>query len=298
MAKKKKISWCGCNDKLEKIGGLIALGVIVILLIMIVAALIIKFCFNSSEQVSDDAGTQSSSDLQISGGIDTSSQLEDDLTQILLPASDEDTASSGAEKGDTMDSAQVQESVQPSSLTSGTISPLYNREFLNTEDYPQVTELIQTYFEAYKSCSSAELISLVDFNGGTPITQDEMEQRAQIVEDYLDISCYMIEGMDSNSYVVYASYNIKFYNISTPAPTLTRFYVVTYDDETVRIYNGEVTAKLNAYLKSVNEYDDVKGLSETVDEAFKKACSEDERLRELMEILYGQEFSQKAEEQE
>lgn len=172
--------------------------------------------------------------------------------------------------------------------TSNTLAVL-SREFLDTEDYPDITELISEYFTAYASCDLGTILSLVDYNGGTQITQEELDERAEIVEGYQNLEFYIIEGMDTSSYVVYAAYDIKFYNIDTGAPTLTRFYVVTGDDGVIHIYNGEVTAKLNAYLNSVNEYDCVQELSDSIDEGLIQACEVDETLKTLMEILYGSE---------
>jgi hypothetical protein len=122
---------------------------------------------------------------------------------------------------------------------------------------------------------------------------DELTSRAEIVEAYQNLQCYIIEGMDSNSFVVYASYDIKFYNIDTPAPTLTRFYVVNSDDGSSHIYNGEITAKLNAYLKTVDEYECIRTLSDGIDAELDQACSQDERLEQLMQILYGRESENK-----
>lgn len=294
LAKKKIHDMSEVDDKLEKIGGPLALGVVITLVIIIVIALVIKFCFGGAGQAIDESSTENTLDLNIFDGIDTSSQLEEYSTQVF-PAVSGNEAGTGSQGESDPDG---QETVQPSDLPSGTAISLYNKNFLETEDYPQVTELIQAYFTAYESCSMKDLMSLVDYNGGTPITQDELEQRAQIVEKYQGLVCYLIEGMDSNSFVVYASYNVKFYNISAPAPTLTRFYVVIADDGTAHIYNGEITAKLNAYLKEVNEYDCIKELSDRIDQELDEACSQDARLEELMEILYGRESAREAEEQE
>lgn len=281
------------DDKLEKIGGPLALGVVITLIAVIVIALVIKFCVGSAGQAVDGS-SESTLDLNVFDGIDTSSQMEGNSTQ-MFPAVSENESS--AENQD-ISAFDEQGTLPQSGLTSGTAVSLYNRNFLDTEDYPQVTELIKAYFTAYADCNITDLMSLVDYNGGTPITQDELEQRAQIVEEYQDLACYLIEGMAPNSFVVYAAYNVKFYNISASAPTLTRFYVVTADDGTAHIYNGEITVKLNAYLKSVNEYDCIKELSDKVDQALAEACSQDERLEELMKILYGQESAREAEEQE
>ena len=160
--------------------------------------------------------------------------------------------------------------------------------FLDGDDYPEITALIQTYFDAYANCSLSQLMEIVDYNGGTSVTQDELDQRAEIVEAYQDLTCYLLSGMEDSSFVVYASYNIKFYNVSTPAPTLTRFYVTIGDDGVAHIYNGEVSEELSAYLNTVNEYDFVTELSDSVDAALQEACSQDSTLAQLISLMSGE----------
>lgn len=282
------------DHKIEKIGGPLALGAVVVLLMVIVIVVVIKSC--GAARTGDENGTGSSFAGE-TDGINTSSQLEQ--TQASPDASGNDVTGENPDaSGEDDNTDNGHASLHPAESVSGTDLSLHNNEFLDAEDYPEVTALIQSYFDAYAACNMTELMNIVDYNGGTPITQDELEQRAQIVEGYQDLVCYLIEGMDSNSFVVYASYNIKFYNISEPAPTLTRFYVVIGDDGAAHIYNGEVSAKLNAYLKSVNAYDCVSSLSERIDEELDEACRRDERLRELMAILYGQGDAQGTGEQE
>ncbi len=280
------------DENLEKIGGPLGLGIIITLILVIIIVIVIKSCSGPNQTAGADAET-STLYLDISNGIDTSSQQEGSSLQTAPDTSGNEVGAETPDEGENAD----QETSQPPESAMGTINPPFNQEFLESEDYPEISALIQAYFDAFESCSLADLMNIVDYNGGTPVTQEELDQRAEIVEEYQGLTCYFIEGMDSSSFVVYASYNIKFYNISTPAPTLTRFYVVIGDDGIPHIYNGEITAKLNAYLRSVNEYDCILELSSTVDGALKEACSQDSRLEELMDIMNGQEAAREAEEQ-
>jgi hypothetical protein len=276
------------QDKMEKVGGRIALGVIITLLVIIAIVMAIKIQSNHSNQEQDQSTAESTIDLNKFDLIDTSSQLEEETTSILASTSDNDPETTEtSEENSTPESTG--ELVLPSELGSESSATIYNKEFLDATEHPEITILLKRYFKAYQECNATELIQIVDYNGGTPVTMEELTNRSEIVEAYQNLKCYIISGMDESSFVVYASYDIKFFNIDTPAPTLTRFYVVTTDDGDIHIYNGAITAKLNAYLKTVDEYESIRALSEGIDAALDEACSQDERLEQLMQILYGRE---------
>jgi hypothetical protein len=293
LAKKKKLNYMEEREnRLEKIGGPLALGVIITLLVIVAIVMIIKIQSNRSGQGQNESTAESTVDLNKFDRIDSSSQLEEGVTQLFPLVSGNDSETTGDDE-EHVSGESSDEELLPSGLASESSVSLYSKEFLPVEDHPEITDLLKKYFRAYQECNATELIQIVDYNGGTPITMDELTSRAEIVEEYQNLQCYIIEGMDSNSFVVYASYDIKFYNIDTPAPTLTRFYVVNSDDGSSHIYNGEITAKLNAYLKTVDEYECIRTLSDGIDAELDQACSQDERLEQLMQILYGRESENK-----
>ena len=98
---------------------------------------------------------------------------------------------------------------------------------------PAVNELINSYFTAY---ASGDLVTLQTL--ATPITQNEQSYItliSQYIEQYQDINCYTKSGLDSNSYMVNVSLNVKFMGVETPAPGLYFFYVRTNDDGSLYI---------------------------------------------------------------
>ena len=100
---------------------------------------------------------------------------------------------------------------------------------------PAVNELINSYFTAY---ASGDLVTLQTL--ATPITQNEQSYItliSQYIEQYQDINCYTKSGLDSNSYMVNVSLNVKFMGVETPAPGLYFFYVRTNDDGSLYIDN-------------------------------------------------------------
>ena len=263
------------DKEIANISGPVALGVIIFAILAIIIVSII--CISSSKRDKLDAdASEASSHISVSGN-DVSSQYGE-TGGVTYP--DEITS-----VGTITESATKEDIVIPS-LTQTHEMVEKTHEFLDNKDYPEIAKLINRYYKAYESCSVKDLTAIVDYNGGTPITSDKLEERAEIIEKYDNIRCYIIEGLEENTYVVYAYYNIKFYNIDAYAPTLTRFYVVEDKDNDYMIYNGEISGKLSAFLNTVNSYTCVKELSAEVDDKLEKACDDDKRLGELMKILY------------
>ena len=99
---------------------------------------------------------------------------------------------------------------------------------------PAVNELINNYF----TYASGDIVTLQTL--ATPITQNEQSYItliSQYIEQYQDINCYTKSGLDSNSYMVNVSLNVKFMGVETPAPGLYFFYVRTNDDGSLYIDN-------------------------------------------------------------
>lgn len=66
------------------------------------------------------------------------------------------------------------------------------------------------------------------------------------VSAYSDIECYTKEGQYENTYVVYAYYQTEYKNIDTPAPSITRFYVVRDGKQEMCIFKMIPVRKLRS----------------------------------------------------
>lgn len=158
------------------------------------------------------------------------------------------------------------------------------RGFLDAGEYPEVSKLIKDYYACLKSGDkdAFEKLFYTDKEGISP--EEKMDVIREIVEDYQDIRCFMLKGMDTDSVVVYAANYTKFINLDTCAPSLSRFYVVKKDDG-YKIYYGDAQSQLTAYMDALDQKNQVLQLQEQVDTALEKAKQSDPKLAKLLNAM-------------
>ena len=166
----------------------------------------------------------------------------------------------------------------------------YHQDFsayeLQKDAYPQVNELISTYFRA-KVDQDVQLLYKV-FGKEEDDRMDERKQQlkdeAVYIEDYQDITCYTKAGMTDDSYVVYVTYDVKFRRVDTLAPGLMWCYVVKNDNGDYIIRENVVGDEAD-YVAGQNQTEDVRLLSTQVNERLKQAIESDSLLAGIYKDL-------------
>ena len=155
---------------------------------------------------------------------------------------------------------------------------------------PAVNELITNYFTAYASGDIVTLQTLA-----TPITENEqsyIEMISQYIEAYQNINCYTKSGLDSNSYLVNVSLDVKFMGVDTAAPGLYFFYVRTNEDGSLYIDNlyseynlsrqeSALDTSVRNLITNFYNSDDVIELQNDIQQKYDAALSNDENLLNL-----------------
>lgn len=155
---------------------------------------------------------------------------------------------------------------------------------------PAVNELITNYFTAYASGDIVTLQTLA-----TPITENEqsyIEMISQYIEAYQNINCYTKSGLDSNSYLVNVSLDVKFMGVDTAAPGLYFFYVRTNEDGSLYIDNlyseynlsrqeSALDTSVRNLITNFYNSDDVIELQNDIQQKYEAALSNDENLLNL-----------------
>lgn len=147
---------------------------------------------------------------------------------------------------------------------------------LETNAVLPVNQLIERYYEAKKSCDATALMSLI--YPSMIIDEDELKLEAELVEDYQNVVCYTLPGLDEASYVVWVEFEYKFHGIDKVAPALNRMYVVksTETDE-YQIY-ASPDEKMLEHMEKLSKNEDVKELSEKIEKRLNRALEADENL--------------------
>lgn len=244
----RKRSGKGFDDK-TKYARLLAIPAAIVIVLLIVILVMDKKTGNS-KPVSDSTVSDVSSDISI----------EDDSQS----SSDDD-------------------SVEPDNKE-------YNQDFsayeLQKDAYPQVNELISTYFQAKVDQDVQTLYKV--FGKEEDDRMDERKQQlkdeAVYIEDYQDITCYTKAGMTDDSYVVYVTYDVKFRRVDTLAPGLMWCYVVKNDNGDYIIRENVVGDEAD-YVAGQNQTEDVRLLSTQVNERLKQAIESDSLLAGIYKDL-------------
>lgn len=169
--------------------------------------------------------------------------------------------------------------------------PLSSQEYERDEN-EQVNELITTYYGCYADGDTESILAYA-----YPMSDAEksyIQMYSGYVENYQDIVCYTKTGAEDGSYIVSASFNVKYQDVDTVAPGLDFFYVRT--DEDGSLYIDNVYSPFNllhqeysldqTIVQLIQEYesgDDVISLQAGIQTSYEQALEQDPALRTMVE---------------
>jgi len=157
---------------------------------------------------------------------------------------------------------------------------------LKKDEIPQVNQLISEYFQAKVDQDAETLYRIFGKNDDTGLDarKEELKNEAVYIEDYVDIVCYTKPGLTEDSYVAYVTYEVKFRRVDTLAPGLMWCYVVR-DDSGNYIIRENVVGDEADYVAKQNQSEDVKLLSNQVNERLRQAIESDTVLAGIYQDL-------------
>ena len=154
---------------------------------------------------------------------------------------------------------------------------------LETDAYEEINTLILKYFHGLSTGDIPLVEDVVDV-----LSEEEIkviEKKKDYVESYNDIVCYTKKGLEDNTFVVFASYEMKFYNIATPAPGIMALYVFRAENGDYRIFNGEASEELTDYVLQLAAEDEVAAVIADVDTRYQQLVEEDEDLGKFAQAM-------------
>ena len=221
----------------------------------------------------------------IAGNIDKASSLFDNklvliiVVVVVLIALVFGLSLCGKENtGDSENTGDI--AVETTTEPSGEVDP--STYELQKDAIPQVNDLVNTYFTVMKNADAEGYMNIV---AGDEMTQDKLTKKGEFIEDYLNVSCYTKPGMSEGEYVAFVYFDVKFRNIDTPAPSLSRLYICSNEDGTMYIYAGPIDDELSSYINVVSNDDEIRDLVSKTNKALEDACNSDDKLAALYELL-------------
>ena len=154
---------------------------------------------------------------------------------------------------------------------------------LEVNAYEGINDLVLKYFAGLSSGNTEMVEQTVDV-----LTDEEkatIEKKKDYIEAYKDVVCYTKKGLEENSYVVFASYEMKIYNIETPAPGIMALYVCLGDDGSYYIFNGEAPEELENYVLELASEEEVATVIADVDARYQQLITEDEDLGKFAQTM-------------
>lgn len=168
---------------------------------------------------------------------------------------------------------------------------------MEVDAYEEINQLMLVYFHGLSTGDIPMVEEAVDV-----LTEEEIkaiEKKKDYIESYNDITCYTKKGMEEDTFVVFASYEMKIYNIETPAPGIMALYVVKGDDGEYRIFNGEATEELKNYVLELAMEEEVAAVIADVDSRYQQLVEEDEELGKFAQTMFeSQQAAQEEEDEE
>ena len=159
----------------------------------------------------------------------------------------------------------------------------------------EIVQLMNNYYTAYAAGDVETLKSIA-----APISDMEQSYIAmlsQYIESYQDVKCYVMDGMDKNSYIVSVTTNMKFPGIDTVVPSMETFYLRTNDKDKLYIDNlystfnyvatqeTEVDASVSAYIEEYQKQEEFINLSKEIETKSQEAIGADAVLAEYINNL-------------
>jgi len=170
----------------------------------------------------------------------------------------------------------------PTPIPTPTPLPVYS---LEEEGYPAgLDQLIETYYEA-KICCDIDTLKSISSDPDNVISKKHLLQLVEGIDEYENIKCYIKKSYEEGSYIAFVYYDIRFIGLKTLAPSLAKLYIITDEAGEFKIFDGEVTEELKAYISARSEDEDVIELRNYTDQRAEKAKEKDEDLKAFWEII-------------
>ena len=226
-------------------------------------------------------------DHQKQGGNDSSVPATEEVFNTGQEDGDRNTADGledSQEYGDAPDESKEEET--PLAAADPAEYPLLKDTNL------ELTGLVQLYCDAKKECDPELLAQVFGISGWS---EEEMEaQRSSMelvkasIKSYENISCYLIQGLEEESYVIFPYYEIRYRQTETLMPSISWAYVRRNEDGQYYIVR-ETESAVNDYIQKVGDKPEVKAVLAQVQAQQQAAIDSDEVLGRIYGSLDGPE---------
>lgn len=194
---------------------------------------------------------------------------------------------------DTSQAAQTSDQTNASDAAAQTESGIT----VGTDEDPtavktSIETLIGQYRQAFAGADIEKLKTI--YNTDQVMDAETITAASQIITGYENTKCYIKDGMDPASRVVFIYDDLKIDGVKALVPNIAYVYVRRNDDGTWYIDPGTYDAasadyvyssEIQKYISELIKEKDIRQLYTTVSEKFNKLCEEDTQVKAFMDKL-------------
>lgn len=157
---------------------------------------------------------------------------------------------------------------------------------LKKDTIPELTELIQQYYTAMSASDITTLEQIVSTVSDED--KDIIRRKKDYIEGYYNVTVYSKLCPVDDSYLVFASYDIKFKNEETMVPGLETFYVKTSGEGSLYIYKGDsMESEVEDFINDQLSSKTVQALFDDVNNRYVDALASSPSLLAFIEGFEG-----------
>lgn len=150
--------------------------------------------------------------------------------------------------------------------------------------YVEIDKLVNQYYDNSKEMDKDILTSEKQSDEENQ-TKETITKIREVIEAYKNINTYVKPGLEENTYVVFATYDIKLYNIDTLVPGMSSLLIVQDDAGVLRIKNTTNEDNVNEYINQLSKEEDMKEIIENINAKLEDLVKKDSAVKEFVTFI-------------
>lgn len=171
---------------------------------------------------------------------------------------------------------------QPISTDTDTTAGQITTPMVESQD-ETLNQFVATYLNAMTACDQAALQSMVT----DPTVYNDMtalQARAQYIQAYNNMKCYVKAGPDANSQIVFVVTNTTIANVNTaPMDFMTLYIEIT--ESGYKINNYTLSDDIKNYIETLKQDSDIQAVMHDIETYNSMAINNDAGLKAFYQML-------------
>lgn len=154
---------------------------------------------------------------------------------------------------------------------------------LEENAYPDINNIIRTYYDAQASGDIAVISSLNTYLD--EIETIRVQELSKYIDSYPTVNVYTKPGLTENTYVAYVYSEVKFTDVEQLLPGMQTYYIGQNENGDFFINDGTYDDVIWQYIKEITLQDDVVDLNNKVVVEYNELLANSEELSEFIAYL-------------